>query len=136
MADGRHFENSFIAISQPEITRFTIGGNICRQHQLKLSVLRIVFYGPGPFFILHNLCKFPVSDTQRTQNTRRCISSFPVTSHMDDEDGSISVTADGHYQQSSIVFLSPNLKDSLDFLRNINIPYQRSQRPPFPLLGE
>jgi len=22
MADGRHFENSFIAISQPEITRF------------------------------------------------------------------------------------------------------------------
>ena len=57
MADGRHFENSFIAISQPEITRF--------QRNL-VRICRLCFQ--GWLNKIPKFCKFKMADGRHIEN--------------------------------------------------------------------
>jgi len=64
MADGRHFENGFIAISQPEIIRFkwnlVCWCRLCFQGRLLNNILKF--------------CKFKMADGRHIENRLLAIS--------------------------------------------------------------
>ena len=69
MADGRHFENSFIAISQPEIIRFQ--RNLVRR-------CRLCFQG-RLFNEILKFFKFKMADGRHIENRLLAISQLMIT---------------------------------------------------------